>query len=137
MEKYTIPNYHEELFGDSVPRTKNEIMLKIFGTSGTDDLESWARLSVKDKKDTEKFFYDIDLSSLTNYCIDPGWQHVYARNKHVILIEDIRKYGIKVPLLVIGNSEGTYAVVEGHHRAGAAKLLSIKKIKCFVLKMGG
>lgn len=135
IQKFILPNYHEIVFGDSNPRTSDEILLKIFGSKDTDYLETWSRLSAKDKKSTEKYFYDISTNDLTNYCKEPGWQYVYARNKHVILIEDIRKNGIKVPLLVFEKyTGGIYSVVEGHHRAGAAVFLGIKKVKCFVLK---
>lgn len=135
-ERYVVPKYHEELFNTDEPKTTNEILEKIFGYSGTDVLETWSRSDIKTKESTSKFFYDINVSDLRNYCCEPGWQYVYPRNKHVILIEDIKENGIKVPLLVIEREQPSgiiYWVVEGHHRAGAAKLLDMKKVKAFVL----
>jgi len=52
----------------------------------------------------------------------------------VLLIKDIKKNGVKVPLLVVKKQSGYYHVIEGHHRTGTAKLLGIEKIKCLVLK---
>ena len=132
--KYIVPYYHKEVFGDNDPKSYDQITKRIFGASYTDFLEDWSKLNSRYKKKTEKFFHDIKTSELINYCTEPGWQYVYPNNKHVQLIEDIRVNGIKVPLFVIEsvNRDG-YFVVEGHHRAGAAKLLGIEKIKCFVL----
>lgn len=130
---YTIPNYHKELFGDSKLRTKEELLEKMFGVSYTDFLENWSRLDHELTKETERFFYMVKVSDLRNYCCHEGWQYTYPNNKHVKLIEDIKKNGIKVPLLVV-EYKGGYFVVEGHHRAGAANMLGIEKVKCLVLR---
>ena len=120
MKLYKIA-HHEEVFGDSKPRTVDEIYQKIFGYAKTDSIESWPK--------DPRFLKEMDLATLENYCIEPGSMQEYGK-----LIEDIRKNGMKVPLVVFKTPEGHFQVVEGHHRAGAAKMLGFKTVSVFLME---
>jgi len=131
MNRYRVPVYHKELFDDDMPKTGGEIFKIIFGSSATDSIESASRIKGK----IERYIQYIDTSKLVNYCKKKDWMHEYPNNKHVNLINDIKKNGIKVPLVVSTIDFKSYEVSEGHHRAGAANLLKIKTVPVFILQL--
>ena len=133
--KYTIPNYHEELFGDMKPRSATEIVEIMIGSGKTNAMNYWLKFDESEKKKSEKFFYDIKVSDLINYCDKLGWEYEEPEHAHHILVADIKKNGIHTPLLVCNSSQNMdkYSVLEGRHRAGAARLLGIEKVKCLVI----
>ena len=135
MYKYKIPNFHQEIFGDDEPKTGDEISMAFFGVDGQGACESWVKRGRPGN--TNKYITEIEVSKLDGICTKPGWQHEYPRNKHVDLIEDIRKNGILFPLTVTREvtKNGTkYGVLKGHHRGGAALMLGIKTVPAFVFE---
>ncbi len=127
MDKlYKIAHCHKLVFGDDIPRTSEQIYIKVFGDTRTDAIEGWSQ--------DPKLIINLKVLLLTNYCIEPGWEKKYPKHKHELLIQDIKKNGIKIPLVVILNVNGKYNVVEGNHRAGAANLLGLNTVPVFLLE---
>ena len=134
MYKYLIPNYQEEVFGDNIPRSADVIQEKLFGYSGTDSIGHWVREKKTTRKKADKFIYTIQVSDLRNYTDWKGGKPI--AKKFIPYIEDIKQNGIETPLLVVEDpvEKGAFHIIEGHHRAGSAKLLGIKTVQAFVLR---
>jgi len=133
--KYTIPNYHRDIFGTDDPKTGDEISMALFGMDGQGVVEKWVARGRPGK--ANDYVTEIEVSRLDGACTKPGWQFEYKNNKHVRLIELIKKEGIRYPLTVtrISTKNGVrYGILKGHHRAGAALLLGIKTVPAFVLQ---
>jgi len=129
MYKYLVPKYHEEIFGDSIPRGGSEIFKKLFGYGGTKAVAVYWDSEEKNEL-TEKCISTVHISDLCNYCKGKEWQKDWQR-----LIKDIRKNGIKHPLFVISiyPKGKPLFVIEGSHRVGTAALLGIEYMKAFIL----
>lgn len=57
-------------------------------------------------------------------------------DKHVKeLTESIAENGLKIPLLVKPDNDGTYEILDGYHRFLALKLLGYDKAPCIVIEM--
>lgn len=49
------------------------------------------------------------------------------------LLEDIWENGLKTPLTVTANKDGTYTVLDGCHRYRCCKKLGFSKVPCIVV----
>lgn len=129
---YKLLRHHEKVFGDDKARPAEEIYQKVFGDPLTDAIESWAKRIPA----STRSFYIVELptSILNNYCDQPGWEKRYARGKHEQLIKDIKKEGIKIPLVIVLSKEKKYNVIEGGHRAAVAKMLGLRTVPAFILE---
>lgn len=139
---FMISKRHKKVFGSNDPVTMDILIRTIFDTQD-EKIGSFEHyfhnLTPKSRKTFWKLFIEeIPIKGLHQIATSEGMK-AYG-DKHEKLIKDIDKAGIKIPLLVIEDATikgGPRSVIEGHHRAGAAKILGIETVPAFIIGMVG
>ncbi|MEM0441116.1 MAG: ParB/RepB/Spo0J family partition protein [Candidatus Caldarchaeum sp.] len=70
-------------------------------------------------------------------CLRKGFYNpriVQDLDRAQILLESVKKHGIKQPLLVVPSADSLYEVLDGSRRLEAAKQAGIQKIPCIVIE---
>ncbi|MCX8200828.1 MAG: ParB N-terminal domain-containing protein [Candidatus Caldarchaeum sp.] len=74
----------------------------------------------------------LDVGCLRKSVYNP--RLVQDPDRHRILVESIRREGVKQPLLVYPVEENIYEVLDGSRRLEAAKQANIQKIPCIIIE---
>ncbi len=126
---YKLPEKHKEIFKSDKPFFRHEIYYVLFGFAG----RSFSRhiYPVLSKKDRERLFSKyikkVRLDMLN------GASPFEEMKDHYWLIDSVRKFGIKIPLLVSINTKGFCWIEEGHRRARAALISEFFCVPALVL----
>lgn len=126
---FTVPKYHYELFGHNTAVKDIEIKEAIFGYNA---IELWARSSVEERKDANKYISIVKVVDLIN----PATEHIQA-GRWASLVTSIQQIGITTPLLLIEREEDgkiKFWILEGHHRAAAAEKLGISEVPAIIIR---
>lgn len=75
----------------------------------------------------------IGIDLIKERAVNPN---VMAPERYKLLVEAIRAMGFLQPILVRAMGDGTYQVVDGHHRLRAARELGMTDVPCVVVEPG-
>lgn len=134
---FMVPKYHEELFGNSesvsIPYMIR-VLFDIWKDKRQPDLtHAFEKASTEKKEEfSRKYVERFEILSLIGIADD---EHL-EMSRYSNVLYSIKEEGIKVPLLISAN--GKKRILEGHHRAGIARILHMKEVPGFlILEAGG
>lgn len=134
---YIFPKHHKKVFGSNDPVTINVLTKTIFNVND-DSIHSFGHHYLDLTPELQKFFWKKYVEQVP---ID-GLRHVANLESMEIygdvLTKSISEVGIEIPLLIVEDTtvKGSPKIVlEGHHRAGAAKSLGMKTVPAFVIRI--